>query len=116
MSDINNTVSPGKILNLFADDVLVFRPQQDVADFATFHKDLDSIATWGQANQLSFNPAKSSHIRLSRKQTSTTATYTLGGTVIPTSTSTKYLGLHIDQSLTWTAHWSAKCATAKKQM
>ena len=116
MSDINTTVSPGTVLNLFADDVLVFRPQQDDADFVTFQKDLDSIATWGQANQLSFNPAKSSHIRLSRKQNPTIATYTLGGIVIPSSTSTKYLGLHIDQKLTWTSHWTAKCATAKKRV
>ena len=36
MSDINNTVSPGTVWNLFADDVLVFRPQQNIAESATF--------------------------------------------------------------------------------
>ncbi|GAV03553.1 hypothetical protein RvY_13955 [Ramazzottius varieornatus] len=37
-------------------------------------------------------------------------------TVIPSALAVNYLGIHIDSRLTWTAHWSAKCASVRKRI
>ena len=116
MSSINNVVSPGTVLNLFADDILVFRPQFSDDDAMLLQEDLDAIAQWGVSNQLAFNPSKSAHLRLSRKKTPGLAVYSLNGITVPSVSSTKYLGLHIDQRLEWASHWSAKCASGRKRI
>ena len=116
MHDINDSVSSGTFLSLFADDILVFRPQTHDGDVAVFQADLDSISQWGNVNQLSFNPSKSAHIRLSRKRNPGQAEYFLDGARIPSVSSAKYLGLHIDQKFNWTTHWAVKCAAARKRM
>ncbi|GAU90486.1 hypothetical protein RvY_02893 [Ramazzottius varieornatus] len=44
MSDTNTAVSPGTCLSLFADDILVSRPQETASDHSIFQPDLDNIA------------------------------------------------------------------------
>ncbi|GAU87672.1 hypothetical protein RvY_00486 [Ramazzottius varieornatus] len=116
MSDINTIVSPGTCLSLLAYDILVSRPQETAVDCVTLQTDLNSISALGRSNQLTFNPTKSSHLRLSRRRSPGSAEYQLDGVVVPTVSTVKYLGLHIDGRLNWTAHWSAKFATARKRI
>ena len=85
-------------------------------DATSFQEDLTRLTVWGNLNQLTFNGSKSTHLRLSRKRPPSTVQYRLGGTLIPNVTHTKYLGLHIDQKLTWLVHWSVKCANGKKRV
>ena len=116
MHDISSVMSLGTSLSLFADDILVYRPQVMDTDAIKFQEDLTRLTVWGNLNQLTFNGSKSAHLRLSRKRPAGTAHYHLEGTPIPNVPHVKYLGLHIDQKLTWSVHWSAKCANGKKRV
>ena len=68
MHDINSVVSVGNSLSLFADDILVYRPQVTDTDATSFQEDLTRLTVWGDSNQLTFNGSKSAHLRLSRKR------------------------------------------------
>ena len=116
MYDINSVVSVGTSLSLFTDDILVYRPQVMDTDATSFQEDLTRLTIWGDLNQLTFNGSKSAHLRLSRKRPAGTVEYHLGGTPIPNVPHVKYLGLHIDQKLTWAVHWSVKSANGKKRV
>ena len=115
MCDIHTVVSPGTCLTLFADDILVYRPQFIAEDNEILQLDLDQINAWGAASQLSFNSAKSAYLRLSRSGDPGDDVYRLAGAIIPNVPTVKYLGLHIDRKLNWSEHWSEKCATGRKR-
>ncbi|OQV19454.1 hypothetical protein BV898_06445 [Hypsibius exemplaris] len=102
---MRSSLSAGTKLALFVDDSCPSRIFRSPSDTLGLQDNLDSLGRWTQQRKLSFNPKKIVHIRLSRKPNrSTIPTYYLNGVNIPQAESTKYLGVHIDQSLFWNIH------------
>jgi hypothetical protein len=92
-------------IRLFADDTNVF----------VFHKDLKTLqklatsaitelANWFNDNKLTINLTKTCFSVFSNKNTANIQTLVWDGNVIERVTVTKYLGLHIDEKLTWSYH------------
>jgi len=51
-------LSEGSVLNLYADDMLLYRSVKCSEDYQQFQLDIDKISTWVDRNLLSLNPVK----------------------------------------------------------
>ena len=91
----------------FADDTTLYITHRSV-DYIRFciESDLNTLQDWFIANKLTLNVSKLVCILFSRQHQPMSLNITLGGISIPQVTSTKFLGMWIDQSLTWKEHVS----------
>ena len=64
---------------LFADDSLLYRRNRTTEDHRILQEDLSRLETWERAWQMSFNPLKCEVIRISKKRTQITGSYTIHG-------------------------------------
>ena len=89
----------GKLI-LFADDTRLFTSHKN-KKFLRYmiEHDLMLMSEWFKANQLSLNMAKSSIIKF--WSGGEDFSITLDGVMIPQVSNTKFLGVHIDENLTW---------------
>ena len=101
---------------LFADDCLLYRNVNNTADSDALQKDLESLQDWEQRWQMSFNPDKCEIIRITNKTSTITNGYSIHGEELKTSNSIKYLGLHIDNKLSWEKHVSTTIAKASSTL
>ena len=95
-----NSISVGT----FADDTVALSSHKN-ADVASnnLQKYLDSISTWLMQWKIRANEAKSVHVTFTTKR-EISPPVTLNGIPIPQSNEAKYLGLYLDQKLTWKHH------------
>ena len=90
---------------LYADDILLYRKIYTEKDYAALQQDVDSLGVWSLLNHLSFNPVKCKFMVLSRKKVRTTPPpLNLLGFEIEQVDSIKYLGLTINDNLSWSDH------------
>src|SRR6218665_1543207 len=109
---INDLPNISKILKfiLFADDTNVFCSHSPLADLKNiFNAELKLLVDWFRINKLhvSLNAAKSCYITFSahNKSRDDLANHiSIDGNIIKQVFSTKFLGIHIDQYLTWEDH------------
>ena len=88
---------------MFADDTSMFISGTDAAAISTkFNNELMNVATWLQTNKLSLNVDKSNFIifKCNKKDTSNVH-IEIGGRSISHVRETKFLGVTIDDKLTW---------------
>ena len=103
------------MLNLFADDMLLFKPITSVSDFRHLQDDIISIKNWTEKNYLSLNAKKCKCMLVSRKRgTRQPLSFNLGGDVLEQVQTFKYLGVLISSSLSWSPHVEAVCTKARK--
>ncbi len=91
-------------VQLFADDCLLYRPINSVADQNELQKDLDSLVKWGETWGMKFNAKKCNIMRMARSRTPLTRMYSLSGHILEEVNQAKYLGLTISNELTWSTH------------
>lgn len=103
---------------LFADDSGLLRPIRDINDQWSIQRDLDRIAKWCQIWRLNVNIGKCQYLRISRKKQRNMVTYnyTLEGKLIQQATSIRYLGITIDDKLSWNQHIEEITAKALKRI
>ena len=89
---------------LFADDSLLYRNIGTTEDHRILQEDLSRLETWETDWPMSFNPLKCEVIRISKKRTQITGSYTIHGHQLATVKSGKYLGVTLTDSLSWNAH------------
>ena len=73
-------------------------------DAASLQEDLDHLQEWERDWQMSFNPDKCEHIRITLKKKIVQSTYKIHGQVLKETTKAKYLGVNIDKNLSWNSH------------
>ena len=91
----------------FADDTTLYITHKSI-DYIKFciETDLNTLQDWFIANKLTLNVSKSVCILFSKNKQQINLNISLGGIGIPQVTSTKFLGMWIDQALTWNDHVS----------
>ena len=89
---------------LFADDSLLYRRIRTTEDHRILQEDFNCLETWERDWQMSFNPLKCAVIRISKKRTQITGSYTIHGHQLATVKSGKYLGVTLTDNLSWNAH------------
>ena len=91
---------------MFADDTSMFISGTDAIAISTkFNNELMNVATWLQTNKLSLNVDKSnSMIFKGNKKDTSSVHIEIGGRSISHVCETKFLGVTIDDKLTWKCH------------
>ena len=103
-------------LRLFADDSIIYREIRSPSDTHKLQHDLDAAAKWEQDWLMSFHPDKCSILRITTKKRPILHNYILHGPTLATETSTKYLGVTIQNNLKWNEHIDNITASATKQL
>ena len=88
-------------IKLFADDSVLYRDIRTIDDCRVLQDDLPTLAHWSNTWQLQFNVSKCKVMCLSTKKLTQSINYQINNTNLEWVPVFKYLGLVIDQKLTW---------------
>lgn len=92
----------------FADDKIIYTSHENPLTVGyNLQTHLDHMSSWYTKWKIKINHTKSSHLTFTLKQ-GAVPPITLNGLVIPKVTSSRYLGLILDQRLTWADHIKSK--------
>ena len=92
-------------LILFADDTTLYASHKNPTYLNyMLQSDLNNLDIWFKSNMLSLNISKTNVMNINLKNTTTTNTIKLGDITLPTVDTTKFLGVIIDNKLTWSKH------------
>ena len=110
MNDIHSNLVHSSCI-LFADDTTLYYTGKNLAEIIDYIKvDLNILSDWFKANKLSLNVSKTNAILFrpvgSQPNDHDTLNLTIGNEVIDQVSSTKFLGLIIDEHLTFKNHVS----------
>src|SRR6218665_2440200 len=107
INDLPNTSSLLHFI-LFADDSNVFLTHGSYkSQYSELNKELVKVSDWFRSNKLSLNLSKTNYIlfRSNRKPVpEETCKLVIDNTEIPQVNSVKFLGVYVDQHLTWKIH------------
>ena len=106
VNDLPNVVKSSQ-LNMYADDTQLHCCGRDLSLVQKdFQGDIDHVQVWLQANRLQLNISKSVLMLIGSRQKlqSHKVSISIGGKHLMQVASTKYLGVVIDQHLTWQNH------------
>ena len=106
INDLNNSTKNLSTI-LFADDTNLFCSGKDINELeCNINAELVNVQEWLTLNQLTLNIKKSNYIifRTAKKQLKKSLTLKLDNKEIQRVDKTKFLGIIIDQHLTWNNH------------
>ena len=103
-------------VRLFADDTLVHMTMTSENDAASLQQDLDRLASWEKKWQIQFHPQKCSVLRISRSKSPKFFQYHLHGHILQSETNSKYLGITINNKLSWNNHIDNVCKKANNSL
>ena len=97
---------------LFADDSSLYYSHRNPQTLLkTVNFELSKVTLWIQANKLSLNLQKTNYMLFSNTIKVLPGEVSFNNVLIDRVTSTKFLGLHIDEQLSWKIHISHLCKT-----
>ena len=101
-------------VRLYADDVILYSYIYSMDDCYKLQKDLDSLTIWSNKWQMFFNPRKCEFLRITNKKNFISFTYHINDCSIQEVTHAKYLGVVLDQHLSWSDHIKKTASKATK--
>ena len=108
-------LSRDSILNLYADDMLLYKIIKSAEDFKDLQCDIDQLNNWVNYNLLSLNPNKCKIMAVSRKRNRLKPPqFVLNNLSLQHVTSFKYLGVLLTSDLSWSQHVDYVCMKARK--
>ena len=104
INDLPNNMN--STVRLFADDCVLYREIKHPNDSLLLQQDLDTLSKWEEAWQLCFNPSKCFVMRLSHSDSENQihSEYKLGDQKLNETDGHHYLGIFINNQLTWNQH------------
>ena len=116
---INNvaaSISPESDVNMFADDIALYRVIKTTDDYVCLQQEIDSISACIQQKDLNFNANKCKMMFISRKKSKTLPPpqLTLNGTILNRVNNYKYLGITLTSDLSWLPHISNCCNKTRR--
>ena len=91
-------------VKMYADDVLLYNTIHTKEDCLTLQEDLNILQLWANKWQMTFNLDKCELIRITNAKLPILHDYNIQEKRIKTASSVKYLGVYIDEHLTWKDH------------
>lgn len=102
-------------LVLYADDTTLYKPLTHFDDLSDFQTDINTILSWFLNNHLSANASKTKTMIISTKKNSHPQMQLfLNNLPIERVSSTKFLGIWIDENLSWSLHIDHICKKARR--
>ena len=92
---------------LFADDTTVYISGDDInLMYSVMNEELDNLSDWFRANKLSLNVSKTNCVLFNKSSIPIAQQQKLSidGKIIERVDHTKFLGIYIDQNLSWQVH------------
>ncbi|WP_244900114.1 reverse transcriptase domain-containing protein, partial [Oceanimonas baumannii] len=113
MNDIPRYIQHAKV-NMYCDDTTLGKPIGDQSDQDLLQSDIDSLGEWANINGLWFHPGKSKTMRFSTpyRPDLPLQPLTLYGEPIQRVSSLTYLGMVLEENLSWDEHIEEKCSKA----
>ncbi len=105
INDIGENI--GSEIRLFADDCILYKKIASDLDCTALQTDLNILSTWAIKWQMSFNVKKCHIMHITKKRNPNCRVYNMSGTQLLTVTSYPYLGVEIQNNLSWENHVSA---------
>ena len=110
----NTPINRDSDVNLFADDLSLFRPIQNLEDYDRLQEDIHNLATWVNANLLTFNAVKCKYFLLSRRRSHTVVLpLYLHNKSLERVFKYKYLGIILTADPSWSDHIQSILSKAK---
>jgi hypothetical protein len=97
-------VHPDTRCRLFADDSLLYRVVDTLADQIQLQEDLRKLEKWADDWGMVFNPSKCYVMSINKGRSHQPKLYELCGVILKSVHHEKYLGVILTQDLTWRAH------------
>ena len=101
-------------VRLFADDCLIYRPIYSNKDHEQLQQDLNSLTQWATSWQMEFNVTKCNILQLSTHHNISQFNYTMQSMQLTTVKQHHYLGILLDQKLSWHPHIEQICNKANR--
>ena len=116
ISDVTSVISSGSEINMFADDIVLYRTITSPSDFVHLQQDIDSLSMCITGKQLQFNATKCRQMFISRKRAHslTPPSLYVDGTALLQVSEYKYLGVVITSNLSWRPHITNMCNKTRK--
>jgi len=89
---------------LFADDSLIFRKISTKADYLALQNDLDEVIYWCNKWHMTLNLEKCEIMHVTSKRNPVINKYSLANHPLTLTSSYKYLGLYMENNLSWNHH------------
>ena len=112
VNDISKSISCK--IKIFADDISIYHQVSSMPDCHFLQQNLNSCLQWCSQWQMNLNPAKCEALCISNKHSPLTFTYHCMDQPIKWKQCVKYLGVHLNQRLTWDDHCKYGHAKATK--
>jgi hypothetical protein len=89
---------------LFADDCVLYTSSKTPEKLDSLQDDLFKLEAWQETWSMKFNPSKCSVMQITLKKDRPDVNYTFCGEVLQETASHPYLGVQIDNNLSWKTH------------
>ena len=107
-------LSENTVLNLYADDMLLYKQIKCCEDYWQLQLDIDKISSWVDSNHLSLNPGKCKTMLSRKRNLNYPPQFLLNKVLLEQVETCKYLGVLISSDLSWSKHVHSICAKGKK--
>ena len=116
INDVATTILPDSEVNMFADDIALYRIIRSVSDYTNLQNDINSISSCIKHKHLQFNASKCRLMFITKKKTNSLPPppLILDGTVLSQVSSYKYLGVTFTSNLSWTPHITNCCNKTRR--
>ena len=116
INDVPLTISGGSEINLFTDDIVLYRIIKAPIDYDHLQHDIDSISSCVSGNHLQFNTIKCRQMFITRKKVHSLPPLclTINGLALTQVQQYKYLGVTIASDLSWTPHVTNLCNKTRR--
>ena len=102
LNDIADGISSE--IRLLADDCILYRQIKNDHDTRELQSDVDKLCTWEERWQMKFNKKKCYAMHITHKRKAIERSYQMGDSILETVVNHTYLGLEINNKLSWTNH------------
>ena len=101
INDVATTILPNSEVNMFADDIALYRIIRSVSDYTNLQNDINSISSCIKHKHLQFNASKCRLMFITKKKANSLPPppLILDGTVLSQVSSYKYLGVTFTSNL-----------------
>ena len=103
-------------VRLFADDSVIYREIHNQHDIDTLQQDLETAFAWARTWKMKFNASKCQHLSVTKKRKPKNTRYSVDGQSIDKVSSSKYLGVTLNGTLTWSDHIAAITSKANSTL